>query len=312
MLPVLLVNDNIGENKRGGRMKTAIILQSVSLLFILSCGNDSSNLHFTSVLEGTAIQVPALTGGQISKLLVDTGYQVEVGDTIAVVDTTELSLKQRQLSASMQELASQMELARIALKQAKTDLDYVKERHDRTLILYQKNTATKQTLDDASNQMQRAETQHKTAQQNMRTLSTKREQISAESKLIRKKINDAVILAPISGVISTKYFEPSEAVPSMSPVVEMIDLDVMDVKIYISEKMLSQVKYGQGAEIKVDGSDKDFKGKISWISPKAEFTPKSVLTPETRTSLVYAVNVKVVNQDGILKHGMPVEVVLGE
>lgn len=293
-------------------MKIATLLLPIFLMFFMSCGNDSNNLHFTSVLEGTAIQVPALTGGQISKLLVDTGYQVDAGDTIAVIDTTELSLKQGQLDASMQELESQMELAKIGLNQANTDLDYVKERYDRTLILYQKNTATRQTLDDVSNQLQRAKTQHKTAQQNMQTLATKREQISAESKLIRKKISDAVILAPISGVISTKYFEPSEAVPRLSPIVEMIDLNVLDVKIYISEKMLSQLKYGQEAEIRVDGSDNDFKGKISWISPNAEFTPKSVLTPETRTSLVYAVNVKVVNQDGILKHGMPVEVVLGE
>ena len=293
-------------------MKIATILLPISLMLVLSCGSDSNTLHFTSVLEGTAIQVPALTGGQISKLLVDTGYQVDAGDTIAVIDTTELSLKQRQLDASMQELASQTELAKIALNQAKTDLDYVKERYDRTLILYQKNTATKQTLDDVSNQLQRAETQNKSAQQNLQTLKTKKEQISAELKLVRKKINDAVILAPINGVISTKYFEPAEAVPGMSPIVEMIDLNVLDVKIYISEKMLSQVKYGQEAEVRVDGSDQSFKGKISWISPKAEFTPKSVLTPETRTSLVYAVNVKVVNQDGILKHGMPVEVVLAE
>jgi HlyD family secretion protein len=293
-------------------MKIATILLPISLMFVLSCGRDSNNLHFTSVLEGTAIQVPALTGGQISKLMVDTGYQVEVGDTIAVIDATELSLKQRQLEARMQELASQTELARIALKQAKSDLDYVKERYDRTLILYRKNTATKQTLDDVSNQLQRAETQHKSAQQNLQTLTTKKEQISAELKVVRKKIDDAVILAPISGVISTKYFEPAEAVPGMNPIVEMIDLNVLDVKIYISEKMLPQVKYGQEAEVRVDGSDKNFKGKVSWISPKAEFTPKSVLTPETRTSLVYAVDVKVVNQDGILKHGMPVEVVLGE
>jgi len=293
-------------------MKTAAISLPIFLTVFLSCGNNSNNLHFTSVLEGTAIQVPALTGGQISRLLVDTGYQVEVGDTIAVIDTVELSLNESQLHAAMQELESQIELAKIALQQAKTDLDYVEERYDRTLILYQNNTATKQTLDDVSNQLQRAETQHKTAQQNLQTLAAKKEQISAEIKLIRKKINDAVILAPISGVISTKYFEPSEAVPTLTPIVEVIDLNVLDVKIYISEKMLSQVKYGQEAEIRVDGSDKKFTGKISWISPQAEFTPKSVLTPETRTSLVYAVDIKVVNQDGILKHGMPVEVVLRE
>ncbi len=293
-------------------MRLANFSVIILLVSIAACSSNSDRLQFASVLEGTSVQVPALTGGQIGQLWVETGHEVETGDTIAVIDTTELSLKARQLEAGMMELQSRIELAEIALKQAKADLNYMKERYDRTLILYQKNTATQQTLDDMSNQLKKAETQHKTAWQNLQILKAKNDQITTERDLIRKKISDAIILAPFNGIISTKYFEPGEAVPAGNPMVEIIDLNVLDVKIYLSEKMLSQVKYGQEAQIQVDGSDEEFTGKISWISPKAEFTPKSVLTPETRTSLVYAVNVKVINKNGILKHGMPVVVVLGD
>lgn len=285
-----------------------IFVLSFWALSLISCGGDSAKNEFTGVLEGTSVQTPALTGGKILQMWVDTGHEVAVDDTIAVTDTTELALKVRQLEAASEELTSQIQLAEIALKQAKADLDYVRERYNRTLILHQQNTATQQRLDDVSNQLKRAETQQQSAQQQLKTLKARSQQIRADRKLIEKRMDDAIILAPFSGIIGTKYFERGEAIPPGTPIVEIIDLNVLNVKIYISEKMLSQVKHGQEAEIRVDGSDEKFRGNISWISPKAEFTPKSVLTPETRTSLVYAVNVKVENREGILKHGMPVVV----
>jgi len=90
--------------------------------------------------------------------------------------------------------------------------------------------------------------------------------------------------------------------------VEIINLDEVWVKIYVSETMLPEIKVGQKVVVRPDGSSKKLEGKISWISPKAEFTPKTILTPETRTSLVYAVKILIPNQDKILKQGMPVEI----
>ncbi|OPX31428.1 hypothetical protein B1H10_08825 [candidate division KSB1 bacterium 4484_188] len=90
--------------------------------------------------------------------------------------------------------------------------------------------------------------------------------------------------------------------------VEVIDLSQVWVKIYVSETLLPQIRVGQEVEIVPDGSKSSLQGTISWISPKAEFTPKTILTPETRTSLVYAVKIRIPNKDGILKQGMPVEI----
>lgn len=291
------------------KLNFLLVVVLVTALFV-SCGKNSDKIRFSSVLEGTAVQVPAMTGGQISKMYIDTGHKVELGDTIAIIDTTELFLNKKKLNAGLRELESQTEQAGIGLKQAKADLDYVKERYERTESLYKQNTATRQALDDVSNQLKKAESRHASARQNVQTLQAKREQLLSELKLVQKKTSDAIVLAPRNGVVSTRYFEQGEAVPPMNPIAEIIDLDTMDVKIYISEKMLPDVKYGQTATVRVDGLDRDFTGRVSWISSKAEFTPKSVLTPETRTSLVYAVNVKVANSEQILKHGMPAEVVM--
>jgi HlyD family secretion protein len=279
-------------------------------LVLISCSNNSKEKIFTGVLEGTSVRLPALTGGQIIKLMVDEGYSVLEGDTIAVIDTVEYHLHLRQFQAGLRELDIQEMIANIQYKQAKTDLEYIKDKYERTKVLFEKKTATKQTLDDLTNQLQRAETNLANARQSIQRAITGKEQLSAQMTLIQKKIRDAVVVASIPGIITTKYYEISEAVAPMSPLVEIINLNVMDVKIYISETMLPHVKYGQQVEIRVDGSENQFQGNISWISPEAEFTPKSILTEETRTSLVYAVNVKVANPDGVLKHGMPVEVIL--
>ena len=72
--------------------------------------------------------------------------------------------------------------------------------------------------------------------------------------------------------------------------------------------MLPHIQTTQEAEIHIDGSEQILTGTISWINSKAEFTPKTILTPETRTSLVYAVKVNIANPDQLLKQGMPVEV----
>ncbi|MFQ5583116.1 MAG: HlyD family secretion protein [Calditrichia bacterium] len=282
----------------------------LSLLFLLNCNKGGESENFTGVMEGTAVQLPALTGGQIVRMYVQEGQYVEAGDSIALIDTTELALQVKQLWAGLGELDAQAESAKLTLKQAATDLEYIKDKYNRTEELFRKKSVTRQTLDDLTNQLHRAETAMANARQNIQRIKAGKAKLSAQIKLVRKKISDAVILAPLGGTITTKYFERSEAVPPGSPIVEILDIGVMEVKIFISEKMLSEVKYGQAATIRVDGTDQEFKGKVSWISPRAEFTPKSILTEETRTSLVYAVTIKVANPDGILKHGMPVEVAL--
>lgn len=284
----------------------------VGALVFAGCGKNSGGDSYTSVVEGTSVQVPALTGGEIKELRVDTGQEVQNGEVLAVVDTTELVFQKQQLEASLDELAIQLKIARSNVNQAEQTEQYVREKQQRIEELYNKNSAPRQTLDDLTNQLQQAQTALENARQSFQSLEARRRQVQAQLGVVNKKIKDAVIIAPTGGIISEKYFELGEAIPPLGPLVEIIEIQKVDVKIYISEKKLPQVKYGQEARVHVDGLDKNLTGEVSWVSPKAEFTPKTILTPETRTSLVYAVKVTIPNPEGILKHGMPVEVFLSE
>ena len=276
------------------------------------CGRDSGSSVYTGVLEGKSIQVPALTGGKVVSLLVDTGQEVASGDTLVLIDVSELSLQREQLSAGLEELGVQREIARTSLEQRKKDMDYVREREERVKTLFENQAAPQQNLDDLRNEAERAGSAHEAAGQQVRSLDARLKQLRAQIGTVDKKLSDAVVTSPSDAMVSTVYYEAGEAVAPMQPVMELIRVNELDIRIYVSERMLPRVNQGQEAMIRVDGLDKEFPGRVSWISPKAEFTPKNILTPETRTSLVYAVEVTVSNPERILKHGMPVEVVLNE
>ncbi|MBN1504769.1 MAG: efflux RND transporter periplasmic adaptor subunit [Candidatus Eisenbacteria bacterium] len=291
---------------------TLSVLLALSACTLSGCGRDSGSSVYTGVLEGKSVQVPALTGGEVVSLLVDTGQEVSEGDTLVLIDASELRLQREQLSAGLEELEVQREIARTGLEQRKTDFDYVREREARVRELFEKQAAPQQSLDDLRNEAERARSAYEIARQQVRSLDARRRQLDAQVGTVDKKLGDAVITSPMDAMVSTVYYEVGEAVGPMQPVLELIRMDELEVKIYVSETMLPRIRQGQEATVRVDGVDEEFPGRVEWISPKAEFTPKNILTPETRTSLVYAVEVAVSNPDRVLKHGMPVDVVLNE
>ncbi|MFN0214163.1 MAG: HlyD family efflux transporter periplasmic adaptor subunit, partial [Saprospiraceae bacterium] len=95
------------------------------------------------------------------------------------------------------------------------------------------------------------------------------------------------------------------------PLYKVADLSTMTLRAYVAGDQLTKVKVGQDVKVLVDiadGKQQEFSGKIRWISPKAEFTPKVIQTKEERVNLVYAVKITVLNPAGDLKIGMPAEV----
>jgi HlyD family secretion protein len=291
-------------------LKNIFSVSLIILLVVAGCGNDSNNKIYTGVLEGKSIQVPALTPGKILSFYVNTGEEVQYGDTLAIVDQSELELQLKQLNGSMKELKIRMEIANTSFQKANSDFDYIREKYQRMEKLVLANSMPQQTLDDLKIQMDHAEISQKATKQTMQSVSAKEDQLLAQIQLINKKIHDCFVTSPETGIIANKYFEKGEVVPPMSPLAELIHIHSVDVKIYIAEQTLPEVSYNQEVEIHVDGISNRIKGNVSWISPKAEFTPKTILTPETRSSLVFAVKITIPNPERILKHGMPVEVIL--
>lgn len=290
-------------------MKKIGVLVLLSICyFLFSCGPGDSLKIYTGVVEGTAIQIPAMTGGRIVELLVEEGQQVNKGQLIAIIDTLELSYQHENLQGLLQEISSQEQSAAANVARARNELAYVTEKFQRYTDLRKTESVSQQIVDDLKNQLQNAESAYQVASKQYESIAARKVQVTAQLKSVNKKIADALIVAPMAGVITTKFYEQGEAIPPLSPIAEVISLEQVWVKIYFSETILPQIKIGQEVKVKIDGTDQTLSGTISWINSKAEFTPKTILTPETRTSLVYAAKVLIPNKDHILKHGMPVEI----
>ena len=289
--------------RSGGFIITAI------LLIILACAlGDHSDHVYTGVVEGTTVQIPALTGGRIQHISFDTGQHITKGDFLALIDTLELSFQRRNLTGMRQEIINQRQITATSMDRAHRELNYVKEKYQRYEVLLKSQSVPQQTVDDLANQLQNAESVYQTSRQQLQTTEARLIQAESQLQIINKKISDARIISPLSGVVTEKYFEEGEAVPPLSPIAEITHLDEVWVKIYISEKMLPHVKSGMEVTLQPDGTEQILNGKVGWINSKAEFTPKTILTRETRTSLVYAVKIFIANPEHVLKQGMPVEV----
>jgi HlyD family secretion protein len=292
--------------KRNSILFTLII----TVLLIAACSHKSKEQIYAGTLEGTTIQVPALTGGKITHLLVDEGQLVQKDSTIAIIDTEDLQYQIQQLQANLTSLTASEKIAQNNTIQADKDMKYIYEKYMRTKELYQTQASSQQTLDDITNQKEKASSFYFNSTESLKQILGNIKQVNAQISSVQKKIRDAVIKAPSTGTITTKYYEVGEAIPPLGNIVELVNTQVLDVKIYVSVKMLNSLKLGQEVTLRTEGNDKKYKGNIEWVSKVAEFTPKNVLTPETRSSLVYAVKIKVVNPNDELKQGMPVEVKL--
>lgn len=280
-------------------------------LLLAACGaKTDSAFEASAIIEGTAIKVAAQTGGYLVQVNVDEGDRVELGQTLAVVDTEKLGYQLDQVRANLEELAVQRNIAESNLRRTREDFEYARTRYERVAGLFAQNAATEQARDDARINYDRAQTAYESARQNLQALASRQKALVAQSKLLQRQINDGLVKAPLAGTVTTRYFKTGETIAPNAPLVEVIDLTRMWTKVYVSEKYLPQIRLGENALIKIDGTGQTLTGRVVWINNKAEFTPKNILTEETRTALVYAVKIEVENPDSILKHGMPVTVLL--
>ncbi len=284
----------------------AVVALTAGIYF--GCSEKTAQSGFTGVVDGTITNVPALTGGKILSIRVEEGDFVSRGDTIAIVDTAALNIQKSGIRASLNEVAIQRSIAKTRIAEALDDSAYIQQRYDRIAHLYRSNSIPRQKLDDIANRRQQVNTALVQARQNLRLLASRRRQLLARLAELEKKIHDATVVTPTSGQVSVKYFERGEAAPPLSPVVEVVEMDTVWVKIFVSGSMLPKIQYGQEVKVTADGLTAALTGTVSWISSKAEFNPKNILTPETRKALVYAVKILIPNKKHQLKHGMPVEV----
>ena len=130
--------------------------------------------------------------------------------------------------------------------------------------------------------------------------------VDAQLAALRESQADAVVRAPVAGIITSRLVDSGELVQARAPIAVVTDLDRAWANVYVDEPMVPRLTLGQTIPIVTDAQQR-LDGRITFISPKAEFTPRNVQTAEERTKLVYRIKVTTDNRQGVLKVGMPVE-----
>ncbi len=131
--------------------------------------------------------------------------------------------------------------------------------------------------------------------------------VDAQIATVEKVLHDATVSSPAGGIVTQKLVEPGEVLAPRAPLAILTDLDHAWANVYLDEPVVPRVTLGQAATVYTDAGGPGIPGTITYISPRAEFTPRNVQTAEERSKLVYRIKISVDNAQGLLKSGMPVE-----
>jgi len=291
-------------------MKNILILISLSVILLSGCSNDKQKSDAYGNFEATETIVSSESSGKLYELNVEEGQVMEANKIVGYIDTSQLYLKKLQL-------AQQKNTTRTKFKNVSSQISVLQEQkrvaireRDRVERLIKDNAATGKQLDDLNGSIDVINKQISSIDIQNSTTNEELKGYDVQIQQVVDQLQKSNITNPVKGTVIMKFAEQGEIVSFGKPLYKIADISIMELRVYVSGAQLPEIKLGQKVKVLIDDGKSGYKtleGEISWISSKAEFTPKIIQTKEERVNLVYAVKVKVAN-DGSLKIGMPGEI----
>jgi len=295
-------------------------------------------------VEATEVRVAPEVGGRLTEIAVAEGDRVAAGALIARIDTADIDLAIRRAEADrdqavaalrllqagaraedVRQARAQAESAEADVKAVEAELQSASEDLQRFEALLQANAGSRKQRDDAATRREVAAARVNAARERARAAAeavarlragARAEEIAgararvdaadAQIAALRKNRADAVLTSPVAGIVTAKLADAGEMIAPRAPVVAVTDLDHAWANVYVDEPVVPRLRLGQPVALVTDAGQR-LQGSITFISPKAEFTPRNVQTSAERSKLVYRIKVSVDNREGVLKPGMPVE-----
>ncbi len=275
-----------------------------------ACGSDDATYDASGVFETTEVIVSAKATGELLSFNVEEGQAVKPAEQLGLIDTRQLDLKKDQLAASITANDSrQLDLAR-QVASVKQQIANQQRERARFAALLKDGAATQKQVDDIDYQIavlqrQLAATEEQISSSNS-SLKGQTQSMNAQIAQVDDQRANAVVTSPIEGTVLAKYAEAGEYATAGRALFKVADVKQMRLRAYITASQLTSLKLGQKVTVFADLGEADrksYEGTVTWISDKAEFTPKTIQTRDERANLVYAVKIDVKN-DGVIKRGM--------
>jgi HlyD family secretion protein len=277
---------------------------------VLACNQQVDRSDAYGNFEATEVMVSAESQGRILVFDPEEGASLQKGQVTVTVDTTQLYLQKMRLESGFISLGSRITTLEAQVRAIEVQLDNLLREKARIDKLVEGGAATPKQQDDINGQIALLEAQIATTRSQESSVHAERKTLQVQISQVEDQILKCSIRNPIKGILLTKYKEQGEMTAPGQPLYKMANMDKLILRAYVSGNQLSEVVVGHSATVlyDVEGGLEEASGHISWVSPRAEFTPKIIQTKEERVNLVYAIKVVVPN-DGKLKIGMPGEVV---
>jgi len=291
-------------------MKTRSLI-IIAGLVLSGCSNKADKADAYGNFEVTEVIVSSETSGKILKFEVTEGTDIDKGSEIALIDTTLFHLQKSEIDAGMMSIRTRINTINAQndiLDQQIVNLNINLARIENML---KDDAATRKQYDDLKGQVAVLQKQISANNTQKTSIAAELSVYGSKNATLDEQVARSSVKSPIKGTIIEKYSEAGEMTAAGKPLVKMADLSLMKLKVYVSGAQLGDIKLGQECTVRVDDGKKGyatFPGIISYISGKAEFTPKIIQTKEERVTLVYAVTIDVKN-DGTMKSGMPGEAI---
>jgi HlyD family secretion protein len=322
------------------------IVVTLALAAAVSCNRDGTEgaPRASGYVEATDVRVAPEVGGRILELHLEEGKRVAAGQVIARLDTADAELALRRAEAERDQAIAQLKLLQAGSRQedirqaraqaqsaeadvtaARVEVEAAEADLKRFEALLQANAGSRKQRDDAVTRRDVAASRLASARERARAADehvarlragARAEEIAAararvaavEAQIatLQKSVADAVVKSPVGGTVTSKLVDEGEIVAPRAPLAVVSDLDRAWANVYVDEPVVPALKLGQAVTLLTDAGQR-VPGTISYISPRAEFTPRNVQTADERSKLVYRIKVTVDNREGILKPGMPVE-----
>jgi HlyD family secretion protein len=327
---------------RGQTLRRRVFIVLILLIAVSAGGWLIYNSYFSATSEAPVfygnvdireVSLGFRVGGRIAEMRVEEGDAVKAGQLLAVLDKQPFldslalqtaNIAQQQANLAKLEAGSrpeEIERAKADVAARKAALENVRGVFRRQQQLAKSDFASQQTFENAEAQLQEAEAQLKATEEALKLAieGPRKEDIAAaraaldgakaQKQIAQTALTDAELFAPEEGIILTRAAEPGTIVSAGATVYTLSLQNPVRVRAYVGEPQLGLVRPGARVELYTDTHPgKLYKGQVGFVSPVAEFTPKSVETPELRADLVYRFRIIVDDPDNALRQGMPVTV----
>jgi HlyD family secretion protein len=288
----------------------------IVLVALGACRRGEPSYDASGTFEAVETIVSAEATGTLQTFLPDEGDTLHAGQLVGVIDSVQLYLRKKQLEAQVQSvLANRPDVAR-QLAAVREQLRHAEREQQRLAALVQAGAATPKQYDDAAAQTEVLRRQGEAQQSSLgvtnASLAAQTGPLMVQVQQVDDQLARCRIVNAVQGTVLTTYAEPHEMAVSGKPLYKIADLSVLTLRAYITGDQLAALRLRQPVTVAVDaanGATRTYPGTVTYISPQAEFTPKTIQTKTERANLVYAVKIRVSN-DGYIKIGMYGEITL--